>query len=238
MAVTANKPAPYATAGSILDLIKRNRDRGLPSPLDAEALARVGVAQTLIPRTVQALHGLDLVDPKTGAPTPTFEALRLAPEAEFKKRLEDWLKGTYADIFAIVDPLKDSEEQIRDAFRGYQPVGQQFRMVLLFLGLCKAAGLMPDKTAAARPPSSSRPAAGLTPRSKTIAKRLVAEKFKDVPRHPSGIPAPLTGLLASLPAEGDSWTKAQRLTFITAFGAVLDVCFPVEPEKNGGPGDQ
>src|SRR5258705_8950715 len=81
---------------AMLDLIGRYRSRGLPTPIDSDALQRVGVPPSLIPRTVQSLHTLDLVDPKTGMPTPTFDALRLAPEDEFKKRLEDWLKGAYA----------------------------------------------------------------------------------------------------------------------------------------------
>jgi hypothetical protein len=235
MPVTANKPAPYATAGAILDLINRYRSRGLPSPVDNEVLARAGVAQTLIPRTLQSLHTLDLVDPKTGMPTQTFEALRLAPEDEYKSRLGEWLKGVYADIFAFVDPSKDSEARIRDAFRNYQPIGQQERMVLLFEGLCAAAGLMPEK-----PARASAPSPVVTPRQRTIVKRIVADKFKNAPRHASAIPAPLAGLMASLPAEGDVWTKSERAKFLTTFTAVLDFCFPVvesgarAEKENGG----
>jgi hypothetical protein len=44
----------------------------------------------------------------------------------------------------------------------------------------------------------------------------------------ASLPQPLAGLLASLPAEGDSWTKGERAKFITTFTAVLDFCFPVE----------
>jgi hypothetical protein len=238
MPVTADKPGPYATTGSMLDLIGRYRSRGLPSPVDNDALARVGVAQSLIPRTLQSLHTLDLVDPKTGMPTPTFDALRLSPEDEYKKRLEDWLKGAYADVFAIVDPATDGEARIRDAFRTYQPIGQQERMVLLFQGLCAAAGLMPaaEKTSRSAPSSRSTPAAPatvFTPRQRTIAKRIVAERFSNAARHPprgptADLPAPLAGLLAKLPAEGDSWTTAERDKFVTTFQAVLDFCFPIE----------
>lgn len=227
MPVTANKPAPYATAGSILDLINRYRSRGLPAPVDSDVLGRVGIAQTLIARTLQALHSLDLVDAKTGAPTATFEALRLAPEDEFQKRLADWLKGAYADVFSVVDPSKDGDARIRDAFRTYQPVGQQERMKLLFQGLCTAAGLMPQKA-----PKSAGTDASVSPRTKTIVKRVVAQRFKDAPRHPprgpaADLPAALAGLLASLPAAGDGWTQSERDKFVTTFSAVLDFCFPI-----------
>lgn len=97
MAVTQDKPAPYAPAKTILDIITRYRDRGLTSPINAEVLSRIGVAESLISRTLQALVTLDLFD-DAGNPTQTLEGIRIAPEAEYKKRLEDWLKGSYADV--------------------------------------------------------------------------------------------------------------------------------------------
>ena len=127
LAVTADKPAPYATTSAILDIIGRYRNRGLPSPVNADVLARASIPGSLIPRTLQALVTLDLIN-EAGNPTETLEGIRLAPEAEYKKRLEDWLKGTYADVFSFVDPTTDDETRIRDAFRSYQPVGQQERM--------------------------------------------------------------------------------------------------------------
>ncbi len=220
MPVTANAPSPYAPASAILDLIGRHRSHGLPAPVTPEVLGRAGISDSLIPRTMQALQSLDLVD-ETGRPTQIFEGIRLAPEAEYKKRLEDWLKGAYADVFSFVDPLKDGETRIRDAFRSYQPIGQQARMVTLFTGLCAAAGLVAEK--APRSTISST----FTPRQRTVAKRIVADKFKDAPRHPSAIPAPLDGLLAKLPAEGDVWTKEEREKFMATFGTVLDFCFPI-----------
>jgi len=43
---------------------------------------------------------------------------------------------------------------------------------------------------------------------------------------PSGIPEPLTGLLARLPSEL-GWTQADRDKFLKTFGTVLDFCFPI-----------
>ena len=233
MPVTANTPSPYAPASAILDLIGRHRSHGLfiRGPVTAEVLGRAGISDSLIPRTLQALQSLDLID-EAGMPTQVFEGIRLAPEAEYKKRLEDWLKGAYADVFSFVDPLKDDETRIRDAFRSYQPVGQQGRMVTLFTGLCTAAGLVAEK-------KSHRPAASatFTPRQRTVAKRFVAERFKDAPRHPSSLPAPLAGLLENLPAEGDVWTKEEREKFMATFGTVLDFCFPIVENVAAADGD-
>ena len=56
-----------------------------------------------------------------------------------------------------------------------------------------------------------------------------------------GLPTPLAGLLTSLPAAGNGWTKGEREKFMTTFGAVLDFCFPIveraaEGGDNGGNG--
>jgi hypothetical protein len=246
MAVTPDKPAPYATPSSIIDIIERYRHRGLPTPVNGDVLGRAGVAQTLIPRTLQSLQTLDLIDAETGTPTATFEALRLAPEAEYKQRLADWLRGTYADVFAFVDPANDGEVRVRDAFRSYQPVGQQDRMVALFMELCRAAGMLPEKSSTApKPAGRPRTAAPRTaaPSSKPTSGRTFTASFNTPysARHQAapGLPAPLAGLLASLPSEGEGWTKETRDRFLATFQAVLDFCFPMvkqpkEINENGG----
>jgi hypothetical protein len=225
MPVTKENPAPYAPAKTILDIIDRHRERGLPPPIDRATLERVSVPETLIPRVLQSLQVLDLVT-DDGRPTPVFEGIRLAPEGEYKKQLEEWLKGAYADIFSFVDPTKDDETRIRDAFRHYQPVGQQNRMVMLFIGLCTAAGLIAEKTA------RSAGAAPASPRPRMTNKRVVPDRSKDGPRHGAGnalpgLPAPLAGLLAGLPPEGEGWTSEKRAKFLKAFETVLDLCVPV-----------
>jgi len=188
----------------------------------------------LLPRTLYALQVLDLID-ENGAPTETFEAIRLAPEAEYKRRLEDWLKSAYADVFSFVDPSTDDETSIRDAFRSYQPIGQQPRMVTLFQGLAKAAGLLPEKADSARPASRPRP-------THPAAKRSAPKPKVNPP--PGGgsteMPPAIAGLMASLPTGGEGWTQATRDRFVESFKAVLDFCVPVvEPaesgeEENGG----
>ncbi len=232
MPVTTDKPAPYTPTATVIDVMSRCRDRGLPTPVSLETLGRIGVPDSLASRTLQALVALDLIDDK-GALTPTFENLRLAPEAEYKKRQEDWLKSAYADIFAYVDLLKDDETRIRDAFRSYQPVGQQARMVSLFMGLCANAGMLPDKPAAPR--SAPRPQVNPRPRTSTpirvgILKSPVSpgslRKYQ-APHPSTSLPPALSGLLESLPDASNGWTVTERDKFMTTFKAVLDFCIPV-----------
>lgn len=138
MPVTANAPAPYAPTTAIVGLIERHRQKGLPSPVNEDILGRAGISGSLISRTLQALATLDLID-EQGRPTPTMEGLRLTPEAEYKQRLEDWLRSAYADVLAFVDPATEEDVRIHDAFRSYKPAGQRARMVTLFMGLFAAA---------------------------------------------------------------------------------------------------
>src|SRR4051812_46381549 len=113
MAVTAENSAPYAPPSSVLEVINRFR-RGLPAPIDAGVLGRAGISDSLIPRTLQTLQILDLIDDE-GRPTQTLEGLRRAPEPEFQNRLAAWLNAAYADVLQFIDPGTADEGAIRDA---------------------------------------------------------------------------------------------------------------------------
>jgi hypothetical protein len=227
MPVTADKAAPYTSPTTVLEIIERHRSRGLPSPLNIEVLQRAGIPESLIARTLQSLQCLDLID-EAGHLTPTFEGLRKAPEADYKTRLAEWLNTAYADVLQFVDPANDDEVKVRDAFRSYTPVGQQPRMVTLFMGLYAAAGVASQKTSTPRQsstPARPRPVAKLVIRPQVKAKDQVRNSTDGM-----GLPAALEGLLKSLPAEGEGWTQVQRNKFVATFGAVVDFCFPiVEP---------
>ncbi|MBZ0215153.1 MAG: DUF5343 domain-containing protein [Fimbriimonadaceae bacterium] len=238
MAVTQTSAAPYAPTRTMTDIIERHRDRGLPRPVNADTLQRAGlVTESLTARTLQALVTLDLID-ESGTPTSVFEGIRLAPEAEYKKRMEDWLKAAYADVFAFVDPSKDDTIRIRDAFRGYQPTSQQDRMVNLFLGLCSAAGILPEKPQSGTPNNKATP-----PKQRVVApakpKQKTSSASGNMGSHAATeLPPALSGLLASLPKNGTGWTKAKRDSFTAAFGTVLDFVYPIvetdEDEDDGG----
>src|SRR5205814_5779403 len=114
-------------------------------------------------------------------------------------------------------------------------------MVLLFQGLCAAAGLM-----AVKPVRAASASGAPSPRQPVRpAQKRASPEPKDPVRHNSvktslgSMPAPLAGLLQSLPPEGEGWTKDQRARFLTTFTAVLDFCFPVVTniKDSGGSGE-
>ncbi len=229
MPVTADQPAPYAPASALLTLIDRHRNKGLPSPIDGDVLARAGVSPSLIARTLQALGTLDLIT-EDGKPSQVLEGLRLAPESEYKQRMGEWLNSAYADAIQFVDPATADETQLRDAFRSYKPVGQQTRMVSLFSGLFAAAGVGPErqKVPVARKAAVVRKPLAPAPRGAVHLSGHIGTRRTPPPAgQNTGLPPALSGLLASLPQDGGGWTKTDRDRFVATFGAVLDFCYPV-----------
>lgn len=231
MTVTTDKPAPYAPPTSIIDLIERHRNKGLPKPVNSEVLGRAGIPDSLIARTLQALVTLDLID-DDGNITDVFEGIRLAPEDQYKKRLEEWLNAAYADVLQFVDPSTDGETKVRDAFRTYSPVGQQGRMVTLFIRLFAHAGIQSEEASAApaRAPRSTRSNAVIKPRvhakPKQDKKKTLYASGEVTLVIPAMDPA-LEGLLKKLPLDGSGWTQQERDSFYKTFGAVLDFAYPV-----------
>jgi hypothetical protein len=234
MPVTKDAPAPYAPAKTVLDIMDRYRGRGLPVPITAEVLARASVPESLIARTIQSLRILDLID-ANGMPADAFEAIRLAPEADLKATLAKWLEATYADILQLIDPATTSDANLADAFRYYQPQGQQPRMITLFTGLFRAAGIGPEKPKAEGRPRIVRAVGNAAGSAKVRATSQRREPPPPAPTPPALHPA-LTGLLASLPRDGSGWTRPDRDRFLNAVGAVLDFAVPlIEPPPVGAP---
>lgn len=224
MAVTQDKSAPYAPPSTVLEVVTRYRERGLPKPINAEVLARAGISETVIPRTLQTLQVLDLID-EDGTPTSTLEGIRLSTETDFQKCLKEWLNSVYADVIQFVDPEKDDEVKVRDAFRSYNPVGQQSRMVTLFLGLYAAAGVR--GMSAPKAPSQRIPRPASAPTKAKYIPNNRPPRSTSTATLPSGLPPALAGLLADLPQDGNGWTKAKRDRFVGAFQAMLDYSIPI-----------
>lgn len=230
MAVRADGPVPYAPRAAVLGIIDRYRDRGLQSPFTQDVLLRAGVSESLVPRTLQALKLLDLVDGE-GVPTVHMEGLRRASTEEFPERLGDVLRASYADVFAYVDPAEDSIERISDAFRSYTPSGMRDRAVSLFIGLCERAGIRPE-AARREPVPKSRSARSAAPARRTAngstSTSRPAQSKRETFHSPDDLPPALLGLLRQLPK---AWTKLDRDRFITAFEATLDYCVPQVPDQ-------
>lgn len=230
MSVTSSSPAPYAPPGTILEVITRFRERGMQTPFTADVLSRAGVGESLIRRTLQSLRVLDLID-ADGNPTDTLNGLARASQAELPERYREWITAAYAEVFQFTDPAQDDPSRVRDAFRSYEPRGQQDRMVTLFMRLCQEAGIrnLGSNEKTTRP----QPAWSRSRRESPPQRRQGSSK--QTPRVPTdtrgSLPQPIAGLLASLPESG-RWPKEQRDKFVATFEAVLDFCIEIGDDTN------
>jgi len=220
MAITSNSNAPYAPASTIVNLLKRFRDKGLSFPVTPEVLVRAGVPESLVTRTLQSLQLLELIT-EDGQPTEMLKKIRAVPEKEYKQTLAAWIKQVYADVFAFADPKSGNATEMHDAFRTYQPEGQRPRMVKLFMALCAEAGLAPEnKKAESKPRARTAQASTAMPRDSV---RKIHPTVHE--QQHRGLPPELAGLMARLPQSG--WTKATRDKFVKTFESVLDYVIPI-----------
>jgi hypothetical protein len=242
MAIRSGGQGAYAPPANILQAIEAYRSRGLQRPITDAVLTRAGIPETVAKRTVNSMVVLDLID-EQGNPTDALEALRLAPSPEFPARLRAMVEGAYSEILTFANPATDDPDRILDAFRGVEPMGQMRRMVTLFLGLAEAAGMIPDGAPAkpgAKPPQIVRTRTA-RPTGTSRTAKMAREQASDGARvgdhadatvvHTKGLPPAIGGLLASLPRNGDGWTKEERKRWFEVFTTVVDFSIPVTTSK-------
>jgi hypothetical protein len=131
---------PYAAAANITAVVERARRINLPERINADFLEIVGIPEVARGRVLDALRFLRFID-EIGRPTDVLRALAGAPDDEVQDLLAAALRDAYAEDFNRVNPSQDPQARIVAAFRRYQPRSQTDRMVMLFLGLCRAAGI-------------------------------------------------------------------------------------------------
>lgn len=140
MAIAPEQPRPYAAPANVIGVLGRARSRNLPEYITNDFLRLSGVPEGAYGRVMQALRFLGMVA-DDGQPSETLRAISAAPDAQYRELLGAALRTAYADDFERVDPTQDSQVKIQDAFTPYQPRSQIQRMVILFLGLCREAGI-------------------------------------------------------------------------------------------------
>ncbi|MGI8872028.1 MAG: DUF5343 domain-containing protein [Candidatus Limnocylindria bacterium] len=131
---------PYAAAANVLAVLDRARRVNLPERINADFFGLVGIPEVSRGRVTEALRFLGITD-EDGRPTDLLRSYARAPDDETRDLLAAIVRDAYAEDFARLDPATDPQSRIIAAFRRYQPRSQSPRMVMLFLGLSRAAGL-------------------------------------------------------------------------------------------------
>jgi hypothetical protein len=242
MTLQPNGPAPYTTALAATSVLDGHRDRGSSGPLTPDSIIRGGVGESLASRTLNSFKQLGLLDEEY-KPTQQFEDFRLARgDEEYRNRLQEWLRGVYADVLQYADPSTDSLEKVTEAFRTYEPASQKRAMASLLLGLWRYAGLPVAAQERTVPGVSPRPPRVVAPKHASAGRVAPATGRRPTPQPTlaiaasfDGLPAGLVGLLHQIPQNGQSWTQEKRDAFIQAFSAVLDFSVPIGAPPLAGP---
>lgn len=136
----AENRRPYAAPSNVVTVLTRCRTRNLPTKIDDDLFRVAQIPDAVFGRVRFALRFLDFIDAED-RPTQKLAALAAAPEPEYRELLAATLRDAYAGDFAKVNPAEDTQAQIVAAFQPYEPRSQTSRMVMLFLGLCREAGI-------------------------------------------------------------------------------------------------
>ena len=137
---TEPRQRPYAPPSNVIAVLKRARSRNLRDRIDGDFMRLAGIPDRAHNRVAVALRFLGLID-EGRRPTDTLRALAAAREDEYRDLLSARIRDAYREDFDRVDPAEDTHATIVDAFKPYEPRSQTDRMVMLFLGLCREAGI-------------------------------------------------------------------------------------------------
>lgn len=178
MAIEEQGRAPYASTGSILEVLKKHRQVGL-SKIDATVLDQLHITESLRPRTLASLVILGFID-ENGATTTEFKNLSRLSEEDYLPGLADLLQEAYAPVLRFIgNPAEASVQSIEGAFRAFTPTGQLDRMVQLFIGLMAYVGLMPEPQR--RRSSSGGPSGGASRPRRSEGQRSATRKGEGQP---------------------------------------------------------
>ena len=131
---------PYAPPANVVAVLQRLRRMNTPPRVTREFLRGAEITESLVPRVVATLRFLELTN-EADEPTDTLRALVTGTEEEYRELLGQVLRTAYAEDFENVDPSTDPQDRIINAFQRYTPRSQHQRQVMLFLGLCREAGI-------------------------------------------------------------------------------------------------
>lgn len=204
--------APYAPLASVRKILEAIRGGG-EGPWTSDACASTGVTGSMVPRTLNSLEALDIVDTR-GNLTESARALLGTSGAEYTAALERIVRGAYSDILARVDPATASAADISRAFEGFEPKAQQDKMISLFRGLAAEC----DLSSARRRRTPSRETGALT-----------GTRAHGLP----GDLSPVEAVLRQLPPSR-RWTKERRDAWVTAMTSVVDLLYAVDANAEGG----
>ncbi|MCH7838316.1 MAG: hypothetical protein IIC26_07390 [Chloroflexi bacterium] len=139
-------------------------------------------------------------------------------------------------MFGIVDPAQNSDIDIADAFRGFEPQRQREKMITLFMGLCREAGIVTGGRAPeARPRRRQRQNGEDSDQQQRQPRQQHRRRDVPPPEHDEPLPVGLnlqllSGLMQQLPKDG-KWTQARRDRWLHAMAGNVDLIVTVVDQE-------
>ena len=135
--------APYVPAATLRSFLEHIRWITTPKRVDKKLLDDYGIPKPNKSALLSALKFLDLIE-NDGTPTSAFRHLQSSGD-EFRGNLEQVIRKAYADLFVRLDTLGGNRERIRNYFANTYSPATAKKATILFIDLCKEAGLPVDE---------------------------------------------------------------------------------------------
>ena len=221
---------PYPPPSNVISVLQRVRSRNLPDRIDTEYLRDAAIPQGTVHRTLFALRFLRLVE-ESGELTNALKAVATSTDEEYKTILSGLIREAYGEVFKVIDPAEDSQEQILNVFRRYTPASQRMRMVVFFLGVCREAGIPTRDVPRQRAMGASKGIAKTPSPSPLVKTGRVSLRGTGTLRVADTPPA-LEGLIRSLPPAGTPLSAHRRRQWVELAKATLAFIYPEESEPD------
>jgi len=219
---------PYTPPSNLIAVLERVRSRNLPERIDLEYLRDLGIPDGTVHRTFFALRFLKLVE-ESGELTEALKSIGRSTDEEYRAILSGLIRDAYSEVLKVIDPAENSQAEILNVFRRYNPASQRQRMVIFFLGMCREAGIptldVPRQRAMGRSRETKETAMPRT-RTGTASMKGVGTLRARANVQSPDLPPALEGLMRSLPPPGTPLSKERRDQWIEIVRVTLAFLYP------------
>lgn len=247
------KFCPYAPYSSVITVIRHMRARNIKEPVTSQLITTIGVSEGNAARTISALRFLKLLD-EEGYITPSFRSIENATDEHYPEILSETLHEAYDHVFMALDPVTASDQQLKNAFLYYQPKTQRPRMIMLFKGLAREAGIISggapemvhrphvvhsksSKSSAAsngaKKPNPEPKDSGFQSELYQASTQPASHSVSTIPIMPTQEYVIMHGVLNKLPFATKVWTQAERDKWLKAVAANVEMLFELEDPNTG-----
>jgi hypothetical protein len=226
-------PPPYFAFKTLTNTITKMEEHGPPPRIDRTFLTGMsGAGQT---QFIAGLKSLGLID-EDGVVQPNFVELVNKPD-ERPALLGQLLRERYPEAVELGSG-NATTGQLVEVFNEYGVQGDTARKAIAFyLQAAKYAGGIP-LSPHFKTPAVKSPGGGSRKRPRKPAPEGDAPTPPVNNGIPSGLHPALSGLLATIPKQGETWTQDEYDRFEAAFKPVLAIAAPVSDEETSAPDDE